>query len=66
MLLSVPGQLDELELCSVEDVATVFETKFIVSLDFATIQSSPAPVSFSTSSEGSCWTNGKDDSTHHV
>ena len=54
MLLNVSRQPDELELCPVEDVATVFETKFIVGLDFATIHSSPAPVSFSTSSEGSC------------
>ena len=46
MLLNVSGQPDELELCSVEDAATVFETKFVVGLDFATIHSSPAPVSF--------------------
>ena len=37
------GQFDALELCAVEELATVIETSFIVGLDFATIISSPVP-----------------------
>ena len=41
--LSIPGQFDALELCAVEELATVFETRFDVGLDFSIIISSLVP-----------------------
>ena len=38
--LSIPGPFDALQLCVVEELATVFETRFNVGLDFAIILSS--------------------------
>ena len=72
--LGASGQFDALELCAVEDLATVFETRFIVGVDFATILSSlvtrgilfEIPLGQLPELKWLMLNKHKDGSTHHV